>query len=194
MDPRVAAAFTQFDAESAGDPRTTSVQGEARPYELAYSERMSAMLEQICPDAGPLLMLAVRAQHLGRWRTPRDRYPMTRAGYHRWRTEQLRIHAERAGAILSSVGFSAPEVERVGALIQKRNRATDEEAQCLEDVACLVFLQHYLSEFAAEHPSEKVIGILQKTWTKMSARGHEAALSLSLDSTSRALVERALES
>jgi len=52
------------------------------------------------------------------------------------------------------------------------------EAQLLEDVICLVFLEHYFAEFAKGHDEEKVIGILRKTWRKMSDRGHEAALKL----------------
>ena len=192
MDSRIAAAFEQFDSENAGDPRTISVDGEERPYELVYGQRMSRMLDEFRPDASSSLRLAVRAQHLGRWRTPRDHYPMTRAGYHRWRTDQQRIHAERASEILSSVGFTNDDAARVSALIRKKNRATDDEVQCLEDVACLVFLQHYLRDFAGEHEESKVIDILRKTWGKMSTKGHEAALRLPLDATAQALVQKAL--
>jgi hypothetical protein len=45
----------------------------------------------------------------------------------------------------------------------------------------LVFLEHYLERFVAEHPEydeAKLADILRKTWTKMSPRGREAALTL----------------
>ena len=39
---------------------------------------------------------------------------------------------------------------------------------------------------------EKVVSILQKTWAKMSERGHEAALALPLSPECLALVQKAL--
>lgn len=51
--------------------------------------------------------------------------------------------------------------------------------QTLEDVAVLVFLAHELESFLAKHRPEpdKVAGILAKSWAKMSAAGHAAALA-----------------
>ena len=194
MDHRLKEAFRRFDAENAKDPRADSVDGVERPRELVYGERMTAMLERYRPAASEVLRLAVRAQHLGRWRVPRDTYPMTRAGYHRWRTDLQRKHAITAASILEEVGYGADDIERVCALIQKRNFRSDDEAQCLEDVACLVFLQHYLTGFAAEHGDAKVEHILRRTWDKMSEAGHSAALGLPLDPASRTLIEAALRS
>ena len=56
----------------------------------------------------------------------------------------------------------------------------DPEAQLLEDVVCLVFLENYFAEFAREHDEAKLIDIVRKTWKKMSDRGHQAALELEL--------------
>ena len=63
----------------------------------------------------------------------------------------------------------------------------------MEDALCLVFLEHELDAFMRKYPDEaKAVDILQKTWGKMSARGHEAALALSLGDAAKALVGRAL--
>ncbi len=69
----------------------------------------------------------------------------------------------------------------MGSLIRKEALKTDAEAQALEDVVDLVFLESYLAEFVAEHPGydeAKFVDILKKTGRKMSARGREAALTL----------------
>jgi len=50
----------------------------------------------------------------------------------------------------------------------------------LEDVASLVFIEHYMLAFAEKHPEydeEKWIDIIRKTWKKMSSDAHEFALS-----------------
>jgi hypothetical protein len=59
-------------------------------------------------------------------------------------------------------------------------------------VICLVFLENYFAEFSADHDEEKLIRILQRTWAKMSPRGHEAALGLKLPERERELIQRAL--
>ena len=68
----------------------------------------------------------------------------------------------------------------------------NEESQIIEDVICLVFLDYYFEEFAAKHTDEKIIDILQKTWTKMSEDGHAAALKLSFSDKSLSLIQQAL--
>ena len=50
----------------------------------------------------------------------------------------------------------------------------------MEDVGDLVFLEHYMHDFAAKHPEyseEKWLQIIDKTWQKMSPRAREFALS-----------------
>ena len=64
--------------------------------------------------------------------------------------------------------------------------------QCLEDVICLVFLESYLLDFAAQQDRDKLINILRRTWKKMSSRGHAAALALDLSPEVRELVAAAL--
>jgi hypothetical protein len=103
-----------------------------------------------------------------------------------------RFHAETAGALLAKVGYDAVMIERVGSLIRKERLKSDPEAQTLEDVACLVFLENYLGDFAGKHDEAKVVDILRKTWRKMSPRGQAAARALDLDPAGRRVLDRAL--
>jgi hypothetical protein len=180
---RFARALARIDAANAEDPLGK---------ELLYSQRMSAWLDRIEPDASEALRLAARAQHIRRWTIPRSDYPMDRIGYLKWRTTLYRFHADEAAAILREVGYDEPAVARVGSLIRKERIKQDAEAQTLEDVICLVFLENYFAEFAAQHDGEKVVGILRKTWRKMSERGRGVALTLAMPPEARRLVERAV--
>ena len=187
-----AAALEAFDRANAADPNREAVDGVAAPKELVYGQRMSDWLERLYPEASLALRLAVRCQHIERWRVPRKSYPEGRIGYLTWRRDLKALHAERAGEILERLGFDAATVERVRALVNKENLRQDPEAQALEDVACLVFLAHYFADFAVGHDDDKVVDILRKTWRKMSETGREAALALPLGPTEAALVALAL--
>lgn len=186
-------AVSDIDAANAADPHRIEADGVERAAELVYGERMTAMLTHFYQDASEALHLAARAQHIRRWTVPRATYPMDRAGYHRWRNDLKRRHAEWAGEILARRDYPPDLVARVGKLIRKEDLRTDAEAQALEDVACLVFLQHYASAFAQRHPADKVQDILRKTWRKMSDRGQRVALNLPLDDGVRSLLGAAIE-
>jgi hypothetical protein len=190
---RFASAVERIDATNARDPNRTVVGGVEVPHELHYARRMTEWLGRLEPGASEALRLAARCQHLERWVIPRSQYPMTRAGYHRWRTELGRFHAERAGEILRGVGYDGATVARVQALVRKEGLKTDAETQTLEDVACLVFLEDEAAEFAGRHEEGKVVRILARTWGKMSERGRAAALGLELPGRVRALIGKALE-
>ena len=189
-------AINRVDAANAQDPTTSQWDGQSRPAELLYSMRMSHWLSHLEPNASEALKLAVRAQHLCRWMIPRSQFPMTRAGYHQWRSTLAQFHADKAAEILREVGYDEPTISRVQSLIRKEKLKSDPEAQTLEDVACLVFLEMDYGDFAATHEPLKVINILSKTWKKMSSRGHHVALELAtkLPETQRKLIEQALES
>lgn len=192
-DPkRFQTAIARLDAANAEDPNVETVDGVAHPKELLYAQRMTAWLDKLAPDASEALRLAARAQHIRRWAIPRRDYPMTRTGYLKWRTSLYRFHADTAGDILREVGYDDATIGRVQALLRKERLKADPEVQLLEDVVCLVFLRHYLVPFAAQHEDEKVVGILRKTWRKMSGRGRAAALDLDLAPAQRNLVARAL--
>lgn len=192
FDPRFNAALARFDAANAHDPNMTIVDGCPQPKELIYARRMTAWLDRLAPNASEPLRLAARGQHLMRWSIPRDTFPIDRSGYLKWRTTLYDFHAGRAGEILREVGYDDETIARVQSLIRKQGIKTDPEMQTLEDVICLVFLDNYFAEFAADHDEEKLIRILKRTWAKMSPRGHEAALGLKLPQRERTLIERAL--
>jgi hypothetical protein len=189
---RFRAAIARFDEANARDPSRTTVDGQRVPDELLYARRMTEWLDRLEPGASEALRLAARSQHLCRWMIPRSDYPMTRQGYHQWRTTLARFHADKAGEILRDVGYDEPTISRVQSLLRKQGLKSDAETQALEDVACLVFLEHEFSDFARRHDEAKVINILARTWKKMSPRGHAAALALNLPPEDRALVEKAL--
>jgi len=70
--------------------------------------------------------------------------------------------------------------ERVKSIVSKKGLKVNAETQLMEDVADLVFIEHYIAGFAAQHPEydeEKWLQIIRKTWQKMSQRAHEFALA-----------------
>lgn len=192
MTTKFATAIAAFDRANEADPNVEEVDGTEVPRELAYARRMSAWLDRLYPEASEALRLAVRCQHIERWTSPRKSYPDGRVGYLTWRRDLKTFHAERAGEILREVGYGEDIAARVGALVRKERLKQDPEAQALEDVVCLVFLESYFSPFARQHDPAKVVDIVRKTWRKMSGHGQAAALELPLDAESRALVEEAV--
>lgn len=191
-DPLIDRAFDEFDALNGNDPRSTVVDGEDVPYELAYGRRMSETLDRFDPHASVPLQLAARAQHITRWRIPREEYPEGKSGYKKWRSRLMLLHAEIADGVLVHVGYDEETRERVGQLLRKQGIKRDEDVQTLEDVACLVFMGHYFDEFAAKHDDDKLVPIVRKTLAKMSERGREAALGLDLSERAVRIVQRAM--
>ena len=193
-DPaRFAEACRLFDAANAEDPTLEpNDQGQPVPKELLYAERMSACLARVAPDAPEAVQLAARSQHIRRWHIPRADFPLTRPGYHQWRNTLKQYHAELAGQLMTQAGYDADMISRVQQLLRKERLKDDPEVQLLEDVICLVFLEHYFLPFAAQHPEEKVVEIVQKTWPKMTERGHALALQLPFSPAALALVTKAL--
>jgi hypothetical protein len=185
-------ALRRFDAANADDPNIELVDGRPLPKELVYGQRMSARLSVFAPDASDLVRLAARAQHIRRWEVPRESYPAGRAGYLKWRTDLYKRHGEIAAAIMREVGYEEAAVTRVQTLLRKRGLKTDPEVQLLEDVICLVFLEHYFHDFAEKHSEEKLLPIVQKTWKKMSAQAHEAALQIEYAPEDRVIIEKSL--
>ena len=174
-------AIARFDAANAEDPNQELTEGLGRPKELVYAERMTAMLARIAPDAPEVLRLAVRCQHIQRWKIPRGDYPMDRIGYLQWRKRLYKFHAEIAGGILRDAGYDEATIRSVGALLKKESLKANADAQTLEDVAALVFLESYLAGFAVAHEEydpAKFADILAKTAKKMSQRGRAAAKTL----------------
>jgi hypothetical protein len=153
---------------------------------------MSATLARMAPDASEPLQIAARGQHIERWQLARKSYPEGRAGYLRWRKDAKEVHAGRLGNIMAEAGYGAGDIDRVGALVRKERLKLDPEAQLLEDVVCVVFLEHYLTPFMAKTEPAKLPGILAKTWNKMSDFGHAEALKLSVPPQVLRLLEEGL--
>jgi len=191
---RLEAALAAFDDANAEDPNRIEAEGLQWPKELLYARQMTRWLERFAPDASEALQLAARCQHIRRWEIPRDSYPRDRVGYLKWRTELKQMHARIAGEILETAGYDEAMIARVQSLLKKARLKSDPEAQTLEDVVCLVFLENWFADFSKQHEADKVVDIVAKTWKKMSPAGHRAALALAEDlpHDARALVERAL--
>lgn len=185
-------AISLIDQVNAEDPSKEIVAGKEIAKELLYSIRMTDKLNHFDPGSSEAMRLAVRAQHIARWKIPRSDFPMDRVGYLRWREELKKMHAEMAGQLLEEAGYEEETIERTKFLIRKKQLKTDPDTQTMEDVICLVFLEYYFEEFAAKHEPAKIIDILQKTWAKMSEKGHRAALQLPLSPSSLALVKEAI--
>ncbi|MDP1526588.1 MAG: DUF4202 domain-containing protein [Rhodocyclaceae bacterium] len=179
--PTYERAVALIDAANAEDPRMESdASGQQVPRELLYGQRMAEMIGRYAPEADEVQQLAVRAQHIQRWKTPRDSYPMTRDGYMQWRTGLYKFHAETCGRLMQEAGYDEAAVERAKQAVGKRGLKVNPDTQMLEDVADLVFIEHYMLGFAgqkADYSEEKWLDIVRKTWKKMSERAHAYALS-----------------
>jgi hypothetical protein len=187
-------ALRRFDEANAADPNTELVNGQPVPKEVIYGQRMSARLAVFAPDAPETVKLAARAQHIRRWEVPRDSYPEGRAGYLKWRTDLHKRHADITAEIMQDVGYDAKTIERAQTLLRKRGLKTDPDVQLMEDVICLVFLEHYFHDFAQKHAEEKLVPIVQKTWKKMTDQAHETALALDYAPEDLAVIQKALQS
>src|SRR3569623_1916444 len=145
-------AMALFDAANTEDPTLD----EGQPKELLYGRRMSEMIGRFAPDASEAAQLAVRAKHIRRRTVPRSSYPMTKEGYH------------------------DAMIERVKKAVGKRGIKVNPDSQLLEDVANLVFIEHYMLAFAQSKPDydeAKWLEIIRRTWGKMSKHAQAFALS-----------------
>ncbi len=192
------AAIAAFDRANAEDPNKETADGQEYPKELLYAHRLSEMLQRYAPGAHEAVKLAVRAQHIQRWKIPRSNYPMDRSGYLQWRTGLYKFHAETAGRLMQETGYDDDMVARVKAIVSKKGLKVNSETQMMEDVVDLVFLENYIAGFAAQHPEyteEKWIQIIRKTWQKMSSVAHEFALAgkIKLPEALQSLILKAIQ-
>lgn len=178
---KLQAVLDQIDAENKQDPNMdTDAEGKEWPKELLYSMRMTDMLHRFKPDADEVAEISMRGQHIKRWTSPRDAYPMDRNGYLQWRTQLYKYHANTTAEIMAEVGYDEESMERVKKAVGKRGIKVNPDTQLLEDVTDLVFIEHYMLYFAGKHPEyteEKWIDIVQKTWKKMSKEAQDFALA-----------------
>ena len=177
-------AVALIDAANTEDPNEETADGKAWPKELLYSHRMSDMLQRYAHDADDAMRLAIRAQHIQRWKSRRDAYPMDRIGYLQWRKDLYKIQAQTAADLLVQAGYGEDVIDRVRNAVAKKAIKENPDTQLLEDVTDLVFIEHYMLAFAGKHPEydeEKWLDIIRKTWKKMSGRAQQFALSGSID-------------
>ena len=181
-----------IDALNTQDPRTETVDGVDYPKEVLYSKRMTACLENFDSAPSIVAQIAVRAQHLCRWKIARNEYPIGKAGYSKWRTELGKLHARLASEIVLEKTGNEELAQKVSSTIRKKKIKANPDAQTMEDCACLVFLEFHFADFVKDYNESKVIDIVAKTWKKMSEKGHEAALKLNFSDEHLALIKQAL--
>ncbi|KPH65481.1 hypothetical protein ADS77_00675 [Pseudoalteromonas porphyrae] len=168
-----------IDEANSEDPNCEEFAGKNWPKERLYSERMTQMLNRFNVDADPLMHIAVRAQHIKRWCSPRSDFPMDKQGYHQWRSALYVFHAKTVVELMQQVGCSEVDQQRVYEAVAKKQIKRNPDSQLVEDIASLVFIEHYMWAFAQTKPDydeQKWIGILQRTWQKMSIEAHEFVL------------------
>ncbi len=192
------AVITAFDQANAADPACQTDAGREYPAELLYAMRMTEMLERFAPDASEAVRLAVRAQHICRWKIPRSDFPMDRQGYLQWRTRLYVFHADTACALMREAGYDEEMIRLVGAIISKQDIKVNADAQLLEDIAALVFFAHSMHEFVDRHPEydeSKWIRIILKTWQKISPAARDFVLSgqIALPAQLRSLIHKAVQ-
>ncbi|SFK95332.1 protein of unknown function [Nitrosomonas aestuarii] len=169
-------AMALIDAANSEDPNREICEGKSWPKELLYAHHMSDMLERYAPGADDAIKLAVRAQHIQRWKSPRSDYPMDRKGYHQWRAGLNGFHADTVAGLLKKAGYDNQFIARVKQIVGKKSLKTNPDTQLMEDTAGLVFIEHAMSDFVGRHPEyseEKWIDIICKIWRKMSSRAHQ---------------------
>ena len=188
------AAAEQFEAAHQEDPRRVTVGGGEMSWSVHYHGRLLHWVLHFQPAASIPLRLSAQCQHIRRWAIPRRSYKEGRKGYRKWRSDLAIFHAEEAGRILREVGYDEETVARVGSLLRKAGLKRDPEVQSFEDAICMVFFETEFADFSRKHREDKMINIIQRTWLKMSERGHRSALALAstLPAEDRGLLERAL--
>ncbi len=180
------------EALKAAHQQDPNLESDGTPAELVYSQRLADCLSQVYPDASEALAVAVWCQHLYRWEIARSSYPEGRIGYYQWRNFLGDYQADKASVILQEAGYAEDFVSDVRDILKKLNIQRLDEAQKLEDVVCLVFLEHYMADFMPGKTDNQLVQIVRKTWSKMSAHGHAVALKLSLPEPVKRIVGLAL--
>lgn len=174
------------------DPNRIIWNGEIYPAEWLYIQRITDRLTTFCPSSSESLILAANSQHLYRWEIERDSFPEGRIGYHRWRNYLSEYQVMKAKEILMQSGYDEDTAEQVKGIVRKENIYSNSEAQTLEDLVCLVFMEFYLDEFILDKSELNMSTIIQKTWNKMSEKGHEEALKINFSDATFQVIKRAL--
>ncbi|MGB0722712.1 MAG: DUF4202 domain-containing protein [Gammaproteobacteria bacterium] len=179
-DEKLQRVLDLIDEANAQDPNAdTDQDGNSFPKEWLYGRRMTDMLTRFSPAADAVQQIACRAQHIERWKSPRSDYPMDKKGYHLWRTRLYSFHADTVAGLMESAGYDAESIERVKQAVGKKALKKNPDTQMLENIAAMTFIEHYMHDFAGQHPEyseDKWITIIQKTWKKMDESAHAFVL------------------
>tara|TARA_R110001583_G_scaffold174519_3_gene328962 strand:- start:9084 stop:9695 length:612 start_codon:yes stop_codon:yes gene_type:complete len=202
MNNQLEQVLSAIDDINRQDSNVTLLNNKELPKELIYGQRMTACLTQHWPQASELLQIAVRAQHIKRWHLKRNEFEQGKAGYYQWRIALGKFHGELTAKVMIEHGYSERQAKQTASIIckenlrDKENNQLNSDSQTLEDVACLIFLEHYFEAFAANYTKQdneaKIIRIVQLTWKKMSEDAHNIALQLSLPEHLAVIVKKAL--
>ncbi|WDF70074.1 DUF4202 domain-containing protein [Sphingobacterium oryzagri] len=192
MSSKLQAAFQLFDAYNQQDPTVFCWEGTNYPQAYFFAQKLYEWVLKLDPNADEALLLASRSQHIGRWESPREDYPMTKEGYLHWRKNLAVHHAEVCKKILEELNYAPDLIDDVLQIIQKKKIKVNSVVQTMENALCLVFLAYQYEDFFPKH-REKIVNILKKSLLKMDARGHEFALSLSYSSEGLAYIKEAVK-
>jgi hypothetical protein len=187
------AAFEAFDNYNKLDPNAFTWDGVTYPQEYFLAIKLHEWVLKLDPVANEALLLASCSQHIGRWESPRETYPMDREGYLKWRRDLSKFHADKATGIMQRVGYDDEMLDRVSQIILKQKIKVDVDVQTMENALCLVFLEFQYEDFLYKHSAEKVINILKKSLLKMDAHGHQFALKLNYSELGLQYVGEALK-
>jgi len=174
------------------DKNIETIEGIDYPAELLYANRLVDRLENFKPDAGELLKLAARCQHFKRWEILRNAYPMDKVGYLKWRKALYIYQSEESAKILEQVGYDDEFISQFKMIVEKKEISKNPNAQIIEDVACLVFMDYYLEDFSKKHEPEKLKSIIAKTWKKMSNSAKSEALKFDFPGDLKKIILEAL--
>ncbi|MFC6101075.1 DUF4202 domain-containing protein [Olivibacter domesticus] len=185
-------AFTLFDKYNQQSPERITWKGQDYPSEYFYAIKLYEWVRNLDQHASEALLLASRCQHIGRWEIERKTYPEGRVGYLKWRSDLAKHHAQKATEIMDSLNYEADVIAKVKEIVLKKGIKRDQDVQTIENALCLVFLEFQYDDLLQKHSEEKMVGILQKTWAKMSREGQEAALALQYSDKGSMLLNKAL--
>ncbi|MFY9179896.1 MAG: DUF4202 family protein, partial [Venatoribacter sp.] len=66
--------LNQIDQANLQDPNKDDFEGQKQPREYVYSQHMTRWLFALQKSPSEIMQIACRAQHLERWKLPRDTY------------------------------------------------------------------------------------------------------------------------
>ena len=183
-----------FDAADAavvalqrGDPTWVFHEGHEGPREWVHGEARLVWAARLVGDAGhshdsddsggggvrldALLLTAVRAAHIGRYRSPRAAAAAGRAGYLRWRRDLYATQGATIRRILADSGAPEEVCTRAELLVSKQLLGSDPDAGLIEDTLALVFFQLDASDLARRLDLPRTQRAVERTCLKMTPAG-----------------------